>query len=249
MVQGAGMAGNSTGETRAFKANNCPLAPVEPGITYPSYMSFDDFIDVDRLKSLDGFIAARLREHKQNGSIDFFINEHRLDREQPCQPGIREVWLSRTPPATPYNYLDLDHVELWQRTPEADEFQPLMEFIDSLPFSATGRMLIIYDDAGVSVPAHRDHVDTSVCNEFIWFRTNLEKPFYLLNAETGRKEYVSSYSAWFDSVNQHHGCDAVSGLTFSIRVDGVFTEDFKAAIPQPRVNKASTASLWACTLH
>ena len=120
-----------------------------------------------------------------------------------------------------------------------------MDFIQTLPFEATGRMLIIYDDRGVEVPAHRDHLEKNVCHDFIWFRTNLIKPFYMYNQNSGEKLYVKSYSAWFDTVNQFHGSDAVPGLSFSIRVDGIFSREFRKSIPMPSTNLASTPSLWA----
>ena len=68
----------------------------------------------------------------------------------------------------------------------------------------------------------------------------------MLNHRTGEKRYVESYSAWFDSVNQFHGSDARPGLSFSIRVDGVFTDEFRRRIPVPAANPASTPALWAC---
>ena len=120
-----------------------------------------------------------------------------------------------------------------------------MEFIETLPFERTGRMLIIYDDKGLEVPAHRDHLETEVCHEFIWFRTNLTKPFYMLNHQTGEKLYVTSYSAWFDTVNQFHGSDPVPGLSFSIRVDGIFNDAFRKQIPKPLANIASTPAVWS----
>jgi hypothetical protein len=93
-----------------------------------------------------------------------------------------------------------------------------MEFIATLPFKATARMLIMYDPEGRAVTAHRDHISYDLCHEFIWFRTNLRKPFYMLNENTGEKQYVESHSAWFDSVNQFHGGDATGELAISIRV-------------------------------
>jgi hypothetical protein len=68
----------------------------------------------------------------------------------------------------------------------------------------------------------------------------------MLNHLTGEKQYVESYSAWFDSVNQFHGSDGYDGLSFSIRVDGKFTEEFKAKIPRPELNPSSMPALWAC---
>jgi hypothetical protein len=68
----------------------------------------------------------------------------------------------------------------------------------------------------------------------------------MLNHETGEKRYVESYSAWFDTVNQFHGTDPGEGLTFSIRVDGSFTDEFRQRIPTPPAgNRAATSALWA----
>jgi hypothetical protein len=221
-------------------------AEVDARIHYPCYKSFDEFIDVERLKSLDAYITERVKAHIRAEQDSFFLNIHRLSAETSYQPGVREIWLARTKEGVPYDYLDLNRTELWQRTEAAEEFALLMDFIATLPFKSTGRMLIIYDDKGIAVPAHRDHLNTDVCHEFIWFRTNKQKPFYLLNHETGEKRYVESYSAWFDSVNQFHGSDAYEGLSFSIRVDGHFTDEFKSRIPVPEYNRASTPALWAC---
>ena len=222
-------------------------ARIDPRITYPCYKSFDEFIGTEALKSLDGYIAERIKRHIVAEQDDYFLNAHRLDASSPHKPGVREIWLARTKPGVPYDYLDLDKPELWARTEAADEFSSLMDFIETLPFKATGRILIIYDNSGSPVPAHRDHLNTEICNDFVWFRTNLNKPFYLLNHETNEKLYVTSYSAWFDTVNQFHGSDAQKDLSFSIRVDGVFADEFRKNIPTPSYNPASTPALWACT--
>jgi len=207
-------------------------------------VSLDGFVDVDRLRSLDGYIAERVVRHIDQGQDSLFLNLHRLEQSSLYQPGVREIWLTRTKPGTPYEYLDLDRAAVWEFTEAANEFSELIDFIATLPFKSTGRMLLIYDAFGHEVPAHRDHQQTEVCHEFIWFRTNLFKPFYVLDHLTGRKEYVSSYTAWFDTVNQYHGSDPALGLAFSIRVDGRFTDEFWAEIPKPEYNAASTPALW-----
>jgi hypothetical protein len=214
-------------------------------ITYPSYKSFDDFIDVERLKSLDGYVAERLRRHISfQSDLPFYTGPYRLQHTAPDRPGSRMVYLAQS--NRPDSYFDLDKSELWQPTEASSEFSSLMDFIATLPFESTGRMLIMYDDVNRPVTAHRDHTDPEICHEFIWFRTNRNKPFYLLNPETAEKQYVESYSAWFDTVNQFHGSDGAEGLTFSIRVDGTFTEEFRKQIPSVRsTNVAAAPSVWA----
>ena len=212
---------------------------------YPSYKSFDDLIDLERLRSLNSYLSRKIRRHIAEGTDDFFVNEHMLEADAPYKPGVREIWLKRTVPGTPYDYLDIDRTHLWRLTEAASEFALLMDFIDTLPFESTGRILLIYDEGGNSVPAHRDHERPDICHDFIWFRTNLRKPFYVLNQLTGERLYIDGYSAWFDTVNQYHGSDAADGLTFSFRVDGHFTAEFRRRVPYATENIASTPAVWA----
>jgi len=241
---------NGVGSTASAQAVEAELdempenVPVDSRISYPSYKSFDEFIDVERLASLDGYITQKIkrRMHAQK-DYKFYTGPYKLDDANPDRPGSRMIYLAYS--EQPDSYFDLDRTELWHRSEAANEFSLLMNFIETLPFQATGRMMIIYDDAARPVPAHRDHIETELCHEFLWFRTNKKKPFYMLNHKTGEKKYVDTYTAWFDSVNQFHGSDACEGLSFSIRVDGKFTDQFRAKIPKPEYNLASTPSFWA----
>ena len=217
-------------------------------VRYPTFVSLDRFVDVERLRSLDGFIASRIRAHIDAGKDSFFLNQHRMEEDAPYQPGVREIWLSRLIDGTPYNYLDLDRPDVWEPSPAAREFAPLMEFLATLPFASTARMIIIYDNDGNAVPAHCDHLESEVCNEFIWMRTNFDKRFYMLDPESGERLYVNSHTAWFDSVNQYHGAEASRGLTFSIRVDGVFSDEFRRQIPFPACNRSSAPAHWAAAM-
>jgi hypothetical protein len=222
----------------------CELEQVEASITYPSYKSFDEFLDVERLKSLDGYVTERVRRHVEaQQDHQFYTGPFTLEQQSPVRPGTRMIYLSQS--KLPDSYYDLDRTELWEPAAAAEEFSELMDFIATLPFASTGRMLIMYDNVPRPVTPHRDHDVIEVCHEFVWFRTNLTKPFFMLNHRTGERQYVSSYSAWFDTVNQFHGSDPCDGLSFSVRVDGRFTDEFRRLIPRPTVNPASAPALWA----
>lgn len=218
-------------------------------IKYPSYKSFDGFVDVERLKSLDDYLTQRIKKHlESHNDLAFYTGPYRLQEDAPDRPGSRMIYLTQS--RLPDSYFDLNKSELWDATEATSEFSLLMDFIATLPFKSTGRMLIMYDNISRPVTAHRDHAESDICHEFIWFRTNLRKPFYLLNPTTNEKKYVKSYSAWFDTVNQFHGSDAVDGLTFSIRVDGTFTDEFRKQIPfADSANVAATPSLWASSVR
>jgi len=88
------------------------------------------------------------------------------------------------------------------------------------------------------------HRSTDICHEFIWLR-NPSKRFFCLNHRTGERQYIESVSAWFDTVHQYHGTEATDELSFSIRVEGRFSDQLRSHIPKNNFSPASTPSLWA----
>jgi hypothetical protein len=216
---------------------------VDERINYPCYKSLDAFIDVERLKALDGDIVEALERRTQDNK--FHTGALTLNKNDDQIPGGCEIPLTVNKNPI-YDYYELDQTELWEPSPESAEFPSLMEFIRTLPFKSTARMVILYATNSTAVTAHRDHARLETCHEFIWFRTRLSKPFYVMNHRTKERKYVESYSAWFDTINQFHGADAAPGLSISIRVDGKFTDEFRSRIPVPGFNAASTAALWSC---
>lgn len=106
-------------------------------------------------------------------------------------------------------------------------FPTLMQFIATLPFAEIGRVLIFLTDHDLVTPLHQDDSETPHKNEFLWFRSNLHKRFFVY--ENQQKHHIDSHSAFF---NEHHwhGTDPLPQMCFSIRVDGVFTEQFRAQL-------------------
>ena len=103
-------------------------------------------------------------------------------------------------------------------------FKELIRFIKTLPFKELGRVAILFTDVGGQIPTHPDHYNDKL-PEFIWFRTNFDKKFFIVDND--HKTYVTGYSSWFDS-SLPHGTDIAKRFCFSIRVDGVFTDNFRS---------------------
>lgn len=220
-------------------------AKLDARIVYPCYKSFDEFVDLERLKSLDVYVTERVQKHLRTRNDEkFYTGDLTVTPTALKRPGSRIIYLTRAPRAV--DYFGLERPELWEPTENVVEFSTLMEFIRTLPFKQTSRIMIRYDATGNPVTAHRDHSRTETCHDFVWFRTNLATPLYMLDRRNGRTRNVESYSAWFDTCNQFHGVAAGSGLSISIRVDGTFTDELRRRIPIPRYNLASTPALWAC---
>ena len=229
----------------AVVAQRRPDKPVDPRITYPSFKSLDEHLDLERLKSMDGSLRETVERYlRDEETIEFDTGQLKLKTTGERLPGSRLIELSAS--KKPFKYHDLDKPDAWELTPAADKFPELMDFIGTLPFQGTARMVIMCDLEGRPVTPHRDHYGYERLHEFFWFRTSLNKPFFVQDWHTKERKYIDSHSAWFDTVNQYHGADAAEGFCMSIRVDGHFTEEFRARIPKPPFNKASTPSLWAC---
>ena len=93
---------------------------VDSRIFYPSYISFDEFIDVDRLRSLDGYIRERI-ESRLDAKRDyrFYTGPYRLSAAVADRPGSRMIYLAES--VIPDTYFDQDRTELWRPTEAADE--------------------------------------------------------------------------------------------------------------------------------
>jgi len=61
-------------------------------------------------------------------------------------------------------------------------------------------------------------------DQFIWFSPNKTKRFYV--RDDNEKHYIESRFCYFDNANIH-GSDMIESNTFSIRVDGLFSDEFK----------------------
>jgi len=81
---------------------------------------------------------------------------------------------------------------------------------------------------------HRDPVldpdlDKDASPEFIHIRPNLKRPFYVYNPETKQKHYINSRVCWWNDKDLHGG-DATIEPSYAVRLDGVFTDEFRTKL-------------------
>lgn len=193
-------------------------------------LSLDDYIDTERLRSMNSSLEEKLNRFlkEESDGLRYFFAGDRLDPIGSIRNGTRAIRLRGQVNG---GYREIHRADCWENSQLASEFPEIMKFVTTLPFTGFGRCMIIFDDGSIEEPPHRDHGDPGLTQEFIWFRTNLRKRFYIYDRHTYFKHYVESYSAWFDT-RHFHGTDPADGLSLSIRVDGVFTPDFRAAIAE-----------------
>lgn len=105
-------------------------------------------------------------------------------------------------------------------------FQPLLDWVeDQNIFSQYGRVVVYVSLPGTKTLTHFDHYDPNVKDEFIWLNLDQRKKFYVFDEETETKHYLEGNVATFDD-SSWHGADPMEFSTWSVRIDGVFSDEF-----------------------
>ena len=107
----------------------------------------------------------------------------------------------------------------------------IYELIDLNVFSHIGRALFFVQEAGgISIEHSDEYLETTdEQSEFIHIRSSLDRPWYIRDSETLEKTYIDTRASYFNDQNWHGG-DPVLTPTYSFRVDGIFTDEFRKKI-------------------
>jgi hypothetical protein len=126
-----------------------------------------------------------------------------------------------------------------QYKPEIANFPELRTWMENLVttgvFTHLGRILIFRAEHDVQMMYHQDFCPPDEYDyfdhrhEFIHIRPNLDKPFNIYDPETRQAVPVTSHSCFFNDQDFHSG-GRVSKQTYSVRIDGVFTDEFRQQI-------------------
>lgn len=123
-------------------------------------------------------------------------------------------------------------------TSDANYFPELRAWIEKLVpdvFTHLGRIIIFKAEHDGQTVLHRDLIHpnetdyTDHRHEFIHLRTEINRPFYIWDPETDTKVETTSHALFFNDQDWHNG--GVSSVqSFSIRIDGTFTDEFRKKI-------------------
>jgi hypothetical protein len=125
-----------------------------------------------------------------------------------------------------------------QWTPDIQYFPELKAWLEKLVgtvFTHLGRIIIFKAEHDCLMPMHRDLIAPEETDyfdhrhEFLHLRPNLDKPFYIWDSELDKKIVVDSCASFFNDQDWHAG-GRINKQTYSIRIDGVFTDDFRKRI-------------------
>jgi hypothetical protein len=108
----------------------------------------------------------------------------------------------------------------------AKYFEKTLQFVSTLPFLEIGRILFFVSYHHLPSDVHYDRQDNVFDgkNHFLWLNPFQQKKFFLIDDEKNKK-YVDSSCAFFNT-RYLHGAEASPKTTYSMRIDGQFTEEF-----------------------
>jgi hypothetical protein len=108
--------------------------------------------------------------------------------------------------------------------------------IDQCIFEHIGRVIFFHCDHDGIPFEHRDldakngmNVTFPHRNEFIHIRPNTKKAFYIWDPSTKNKTYINTRAAWWNDQDWHGG-EKIIEQSYSLRIDGKFTEEFRKRI-------------------
>lgn len=118
------------------------------------------------------------------------------------------------------------HLARINRDTEAYQYFPVIkDWINKINvFSEVGRIIFFINPRGTNLPIHTDYADKiSRKDQFIWINLFQKKKFFVM--DNTQKIYADNRICIFDNANWH-GSDPAEFECFSIRIDGIFSNDF-----------------------
>lgn len=93
-------------------------------------------------------------------------------------------------------------------------------------FAGIGSITVFMSEPYQSTPIHFNQpvISTGEKHQFVWIRFDHRKKFFVYDKDTDSKHYFDGHVSFFND-GDYHGTDTSELHAFSIRVDGIFSEE------------------------
>lgn len=117
--------------------------------------------------------------------------------------------------------------DLMQFYPASHDFMFFLDWLDSQHiFSSVGRVMLFLTEAKSIPSVYKDYTEgKNFKDQFVWITPNPSGKFFVYNTERQLKEFIKSTVSIYDNANWY-GSESSDIPHFSIRVDGIFDDDF-----------------------
>jgi hypothetical protein len=127
-------------------------------------------------------------------------------------------------------YLEKANDKFYTYNDNIQFFPNVQKWLESLigdVFTQFGRTLFFVHEHDCELLTHRDGTKYRPHkNEFLWINPTGIKNFFIYDEDREEKHYVKSRCAFFNDLDMHGG-EKNSTMTWTLRIDGVFTDQFR----------------------
>jgi hypothetical protein len=116
----------------------------------------------------------------------------------------------------------------------------IQSLVDSGIFESLYQVNIITVDSG-GIPWEHSDSNTpdepvDYIREFIHIKTDCDRPFYIIDPETGERVFMNTRAAWWNESVWHGGLP-IQRPTYTLRINGKFTGEFSTRIGAKNIRK------------
>jgi hypothetical protein len=218
--------------------------------------------EIFREKGLLYYIYRRVNEERKTDTqLDQHVSYFEQNKDQ---HGLSRYLKLRYQAFDPYNVLNVrkttgpyyaadaycfteDDWSKYQWCDYMDDYPHIKDFINNeLPMDRIGVVTVFWNEHFIPQGFHRDYnyfpyekgdkPDTFPHRqELIWFRFDLDRPFYLYDLDTANGKVikqipVEGYSAFFNHHQWHGSFDNYPKTSMTVKVEGRFTDEFRKKI-------------------
>lgn len=228
-----------------YLINHSPTIDFSPFVDLPSLMAMKPYLDYAVVKSSktatpSRYFKAQFLQAQYDGLSDALThNNYSYEFIQDLKDNDQyAAWLSYTEDVV-YGQRSVQIVysndwykkHLKAHAIDTANKQYWGKFVDWLDaqhiFSEYGRIVVFLNEPNVYTPIHYDSLNRERPDEFIWISLDNRKKMFVFDAETEEKHYLNTHIGMFDTSN-YHGADVSNLASWSMRVDGVFSDQFLA---------------------
>jgi hypothetical protein len=194
-----------------------------------------------------GSINPNSQGYSVKALYDVYSHWQSLPNNDPLKIAGLNLDYNQTTTYLKYALGGYDLYSLYRLLDEADNSINLTEINSHFPkltswiinFKTSGVFSSIHSSTLITLEAGGipwEHYDPEVSSdvpgmksEFIHIKTDLDRPFYILDPNTNTKVYMNTRVAWWDE-NVWHGGEPINRPTYTLRITGKFSESFMKRI-------------------
>ncbi len=123
-----------------------------------------------------------------------------------------------------------DHFDWTQNIQHFPTLVPWLQSLEGPVFESYGRVLFFIHEHDCKLLIHRDGLSYMPHkSEFLWLNPGGTKKFFIYDETTDSRHYVDSTAAFFNDLDMHGG-DPTEYASWSLRIDGRFSAEFREKI-------------------